>query len=322
MSIRITESGLRIIAPTAAAWIVKGILEHQHLLPKYGIDTEKRVECFLAQCAHETQGFTRLEENLYYTTARRLMAVWPSRFKTVAYAQQFTRNPQKLANRVYGGRMGNVGPDDGWKFRGSGLKMTTGKYNFSVVEKTTGLPVVKKPEMLRRFSEALEAACIYWESNNLNRFADRGDIRNLTKAIQGAYGGLKDRRIYTERARRVNWAADASNPVASSSQREKPEIRQGSAGETVRLAQQRLLAHGYEILVDGDFGGGTDNIVREFQEDRGLMVDGVIGDDTWAALLDEPEATEVKSPEPPPPATTSGGIVGLLLQVIKAFKNA
>jgi putative chitinase len=321
MSVTLHEAGLRAIAPGAAAWIVKGILDNQHLLPKYGIDTEERVEHFLAQCALETQGFTRLEENLFYTTAGRLMRVWPSRFKTAASATPYLRNPKKLALKVYSNRMGNrPGTEDGWRFRGSGCKMTTGRYNYGVVERDTGLPVTKKPEMLRRFPEALESACIYWKTNRLNRFADAGNVRGLTKAIQGGYGGLADRRIYTERASRVNWRTGAPDGAAH-----EPVgvvvLRQGAHGELVKTAQRRLLEHGYQIRVDGDFGGGTDNIVREFQEDHGLMADGVIGSATWRALNAEPtprESAALRNQEP----AADVGLASLLLNLIKAIFNA
>lgn len=291
MSIAITAAALRTIASGASPEIVAGIVDHQALLARYGIDTPRRVQHFLGQCACETTGFTRLEENLHYTTTARLRAVWPSRFKTDAAAAPYLRNPPKLANFVYGGRLGNTGPNDGWLYRGSGCKQTTGKTNFAAVEGETRIPVTKHPEMLRRFPEALESACIYWRDNRLNRFADAGDVVGLTKAIQGGSGGLADRRIYTDRAGRIDWTAGAA-PAAPQPQIADPILRKGSHGEAVRRAQQLLAAHGYEIRVDSDFGSGTDNVVRQFQEDRGLLADGVIGPATWTALKTAPRSEE------------------------------
>lgn len=291
MSIAITAAALRTIAPGAAPDIVAGIVDHQALLARYGIDTPRRVQHFLGQCACETTGFTQLEENLHYTTTARLRAVWPSRFKTDAAAAPYLRNPPKLANFVYGGRLGNTGPNDGWLYRGSGCKQTTGKTNFVAVERETGIPVTKHPEMLRRFPEALESACIYWRDNRLNRFADAGDVVGLTKAIQGGSGGLADRRIYTDRAGRIDWTAGAA-PAAPQSQTADPILRKGSRGEAVHRAQQLLASHGYEIRIDSDFGSGTDNVVRQFQEDRGLLADGVIGPATWTALKAAPRSEE------------------------------
>jgi putative chitinase len=202
MAVKITVAALRTIAPGAANHIIEGIVAHQHFLAHYGITTPQRVKHFLGQSACETAGFTRLEENLFYTTAARLRQVWPSRFPSDAAAAPYLRNPQKLANFVYGGRLGNTGADDGWLYRGSGCKQTTGKTNFAAVEKATKLPVVKQPDMLRRFGEALESACVYWRDNGLNRFADADDVGGLTRAIQGGSGGLADRRVYTDRAGR------------------------------------------------------------------------------------------------------------------------
>lgn len=317
MSLTITAAALRTIAPGAAPEIVAGIVDNQALLARYGIDTPRRVQHFLAQCACETTGFTRLEENLYYTTAARLRAVWPSRFKSDAAAAPYLRNPQKLANYVYGGRLGNTGPNDGWLYRGSGCKQTTGKTNFAAVERATGLPVTQQPEMLRRFPEALESACIYWRDNKLNRFADAGDVVGLTKAIQGGSGGLADRRIYTDRAGRVDWSAGGA-PAAPRAQFADPILRKGSRDAAVHVAQQMLAAHGYDIRADGVFGGGTDNLVRQFQEDHGLQADGVIGPATWTALKAAPRTPTQPSPvasDTSPPASIWTTIAELLARL-------
>lgn len=307
MVTKITPSNITAIASGADPDIVRGIVANQHLLSAYGIDTPVRLAHFFGQCAVETAGFTRLEENLFYTTSGRLRAVWPSRFKSEAAARPYLRNPEKLANYVYGGRLGNKAPGDGWKYRGSGLKNTTGLYNFSVVERETGIPVVANPHFLRRFPEALESACIYWKSNNLNRFADAGDVRGLTRAVQGGAGGLADRRIYTDRAKRVVWGA------ATDTSQTGKLLRINSRGEAVSRLQRKLSQHGYTIVIDGYFGPGTDQIVRQFQADRGLMVDGVVGPATWESLDSDTPPTSAPLPdddtaaddEPPEPVRKS-----------------
>jgi putative chitinase len=322
MGIYITEAKLLRVAKGGHSMILQGIVSHQALMIRYGIDNETRIAMFLGQVAHETQGLTRLEENLYYTTARRLMQVWPTRFKSAGYAQQFTRNPQKLANKVYGGRLGNTGPNDGWLYRGSSCKMTTGKYNYGRVEKYTGLPVVENPDLLRQFPEALEAACVFWADNNLNRFADAGDIVRLTKAVNGGTHGLKDRRIYTDRAEDIAW----TQPLDILPEAPRPRLRgaevlrMGSRGSLVRRAQGLLVAHGIELDIDGKFGGGTDDAVREFQEQQGLMVDGVIGRKTWAALRNPP-AGQPKSGEITAGSRPKASILSAILAIIRRLTN-
>lgn len=302
MTVIITEKTIRMIAPGADDSILRGIVDHQSLLKNAGINTPLRVAHFLGQCAHETRGFTRLEESLYYTTASRLMAVWPTRFPTRASATPFLRNPQKLANKVYANRLGNTGPNDGWRYRGSGMTHTTGKYNFSVVQKQTHLPVVDQPELLRKMPHALLAAAVFWEQNNLVRFADADDISGLTRAIQGAQYGLSERRVYTERARKALATHDGPSSAAlpyPSQPAKKPILRNGSYGKSVKKLQRRLKAHGIDLNDDGIFGDDTFEAVERFQAEHGLMVDGVVGPSTWAALLERPRRPAKSSDQAP-----------------------
>ena len=114
------------------------------------IDTPRRVRHFMAHLHHESMGFRRLEENLNYTTPERLCAVWPKRFPTVQAAAPYVRNPRALAEKVYGGRMGNVRPGDGWRHRGGGLIMLTGRDNYARAQSWSGLPLLEQPELLRQ----------------------------------------------------------------------------------------------------------------------------------------------------------------------------
>ena len=144
---------------------------------------------FLGNILHESNMLTRLEENLYYTRPERLMQVWPKRFPTLALAKQYVRSPQKLADYVYGNRLGNIN-GDGWTYRGSGLIMVTGRYNFQLVEDATGLPVVSQPDMLRRPDTALEVAVAWWEA----RVPDSamGNRPRVRRAVNGGDIGLRD----------------------------------------------------------------------------------------------------------------------------------
>jgi putative chitinase len=163
------------------------------LLPDYEINTPQRIAAFLAQCAHESANFTALQENLNYKAAS-LSRVWPSRFPP-GIAEQYAHNPEKIANRAYCDRMGNgnEASGDGWRYCGRGLIQLTGKDNYTAFADSIGVTPEEVSEYLGTFEGAAQSACWFWESNNLNRFADVGDIKGLTKAINGGYIGLEDR---------------------------------------------------------------------------------------------------------------------------------
>jgi putative chitinase len=174
------------------------------LLPDYEIDTPQRIAAFVAQCAHESANFKILKENLNYRWPS-LRKTFPKYFPTDELAQQYEKQPQKIANRVYANRMGNgsEGSGDGWRYCGRGLIQLTGKNNYQAFADSLEMPVEDVPEYLATFEGAAQSACWFWETNNLNRFADKGDIRGLTKAINGGYIGLEDRINHYEHALHV-----------------------------------------------------------------------------------------------------------------------
>jgi len=164
------------------------------LLPDYGIDTPERVAAFLAQCAHESGNFVFLKENLNYR-AESLMRTWPRHFPTMDIATQYARQPERIANRAYANRMGNgdEASGDGWRYAGKGLIQLTGKNNYEAFAESIETPVEEIPAYLETFEGAVQSACWFWESNNLNQWADKGDILTLTKRINGGTSGLEDR---------------------------------------------------------------------------------------------------------------------------------
>lgn len=299
MVIRITSANLLAIASGAKPDIVEGIITHQSAIAAGGIlDTPLRTAHFLAQIAHESTGFTRLEESLHYTTAARIRQVWPSRFPTDAAAAPFVRNAEKLANNVYAGRLGNGPPasGDGFRYRGRGLIQNTGRANYRETGAIIGLPLEAQPDLLTTFPAALLAAVAFWKSRDLNAFADRDDIEGATLRINGGRTGLADRREYLRRARLVRWG-EGGSPRATE-QPASTVLRKGDRGEQVREAQRRLVVHGFSPgAVDGDFGPGTEDAVRQFQSARRMLADGVIGPHTWRELRAEPPA------RPSPPLT-------------------
>lgn len=166
------------------------------ILPKYSINTKKRVAAWLAQTGHESGDFKFLVENLNYST-KGLRTVFPKYFPTDYIASQYARQPEKIANVVYANRLGNGNTisGDGWKFRGRGLIQVTGRSNYkdcSTMLYDSDL-LLKSPELLQDVDGAIRSACWFWNKNNLNSLADAGDIVTISKRINGGTTGLQDR---------------------------------------------------------------------------------------------------------------------------------
>jgi putative chitinase len=174
------------------------------LLDDYGINTPQRVAHFIAQCAHESGNFRFIRENLNYS-AQGLQGTFRKYFPTLELAQQYQRQPERIANRVYASRMGNgdEASGDGWRYCGRGLIQLTGKDNYTFFAGSLGIPVEEAAEYLATFEGAAQSACFFWEQNNLNRFADANDIKGLTRAINGGQIGLEDRIKHTNHALHV-----------------------------------------------------------------------------------------------------------------------
>ena len=187
-------------------------VDHWHkalsqLFPDYEINTSRRIAAFIAQCSHESAGFTALKENLNYRW-QTLRKLFPKYFPTDELAQQYASLPNKqeaIANRIYGGRMGN-GPEetgDGYRFCGRGLIQLTGRQNYTWFAASLGITVEEASEYLSTFEGAAQSACWFWETNKLNQWADAGDMITLTKRINGGTIGLDDRIKHYEHALHV-----------------------------------------------------------------------------------------------------------------------
>jgi len=163
---------------------------------RFEINTEQRAAAFLAQCAHESSGFERLEEGLCYSVSR-LHAIWPKRFPTIESAEPFARNPKKLANKVYNGRMGNrIGTDDGWVFRGRGILQITGRDNYKSAGQAIDMPLLDYPDLAAKPDGAALTAAWYWHDRKLNQLADQDSLDSfitITRTINGGSTGLEDR---------------------------------------------------------------------------------------------------------------------------------
>lgn len=173
------------------------------VLPKFAINTLPRVAAFLAQCGHESNNFTILQENLNYS-AERLRAVFPRYFPTVAAAEPYNRQPEKIGNKIYGGRMGNgdEASGDGYKFRGRGILQVTGHDNYKACSLSLfgDERLVDDPSYLQTKEGAVQSACWFWNTRNLNALADADDIKEMTRKINGGYLGLDDRMARYEHA--------------------------------------------------------------------------------------------------------------------------
>jgi putative chitinase len=160
---------------------------------KYQINTPKRQACFIGQTMHESGGYKFLRENLNYS-AKALMNTWPSRFPDIDTAEKYERNPEKIANKVYGGRMGNTEEGDGAKYIGRGLIQLTGKENYKNCSDAIGVDLVANPDLLSDPQYAALSAGWFWNKRNLNASADLMDIVGMTKKINGGVIGLEDRK--------------------------------------------------------------------------------------------------------------------------------
>lgn len=162
-------------------------------LERFEINTHERIAAFLAQCAHESGHFSVVKENLNYS-AQALLRVFPKYFPNEEIAQEYNRQPEKIANRVYGGRMGN-GPEssgDGYKYCGRGLIQLTGKDNYSAFSKFVDIPdIMDNPEMVEGPELAVLSAGWFWHKSKLNEKA--ADVKAVTRVVNGGYNGLDER---------------------------------------------------------------------------------------------------------------------------------
>jgi putative chitinase len=177
------------------------------LLPDYNINTPQRIAAFVAQCAHESGNFMVLKENLNYKPAT-LRKIFGKYFPNDQIAAEYCSRPNRqeaIANRVYANRMGNGDEASGdvWRYAGKGLIQLTGKSNYTWFAASLEIPVEEASEYLLTFEGAAQSACWFWETNNLNQWADKGDIVTLTKRINGGTIGLEDRIKHYEHALHV-----------------------------------------------------------------------------------------------------------------------
>jgi putative chitinase len=171
----------------------------QAAFDKYDINTPRRQSAFLGQCAHESGNFKTLQENLNYS-AEGLMKTWPSRFPTKEVADQYARNPAKIAGKVYNGRLGNTSEEEAAKYLGRGLIQLTGKENYERCGSAIGVDLINEPTLLVEPNYAAMSAGWFWNKKGLNELADTQEHGQITKRINGGLIGLDDRIAKTTKA--------------------------------------------------------------------------------------------------------------------------
>ena len=171
---------------------------------KYDINTPKRQAAFIGQCAHESANFKTLEENLNYKPES-LMRLWSSRFPDLPTAMKYAHNPEAIANKVHGGRMGNGVEEtgEGWKYHGRGLIQLTGKEMYDNCGKAIGVDLINQPGLLAQPDLAAVSAGWFWNKKGLNALADAGDYETMTKRINGGLNGFDDRKAKIAKALQV-----------------------------------------------------------------------------------------------------------------------
>ena len=263
------------------------------VLPMYEITTERRVAHFLSQCAHESANFKRLEENLNYS-AKALRAVFGRYFGDPPKrdADEYHRQPEMIANYVYMDefrkyKMGNIHEGDGWLFRGRGLKQLTGRENYSRFGDSIGMTAEEAAEYVQSFNGAIQSACWFWDTNNLNDIADGDNVKLMTKKINGGSIGLEDRqRRYVVAMNVLGMPLDAHQDDDDDDGDDILDdigvLRRGSRGDGVAMMQEAL-----GLEADGIFGRGTERALITWQMDNGLTPDGVAGPMTFEKLLED-----------------------------------
>ena len=246
------ESGQRAVRQAA---IISGMgAAFAPTLERYAIDTPLRVAHFLAQIAHESDGFCATEE----------------------YAD----------GRAYEGRrdLGNLAPGDGPRYKGRGLIQLTGRMNYALTGRELNLDLVGDPFSVNDPITYLLVACDFWTRRKINKPCDADDLYEVTRLVNGGLNGLDSRLAYLTRAKAL-VAPLAAKAIAAPAGANQPVLCRGAVGADVAQLQKDLAARGYPVARDGSFGPGTETALRHFQAAHGLAADGIAGPLIWKALV-------------------------------------
>lgn len=253
------------------------------ILRDHGITANpRRLAHFMAQMHHECGGFRLREENLSYS-AKRLTEVWSRRFPTLTVARQFANDPEKLANLVYGGRLGNTQPGDGYRYRGRGMIQLTGRDNYRAFSNHLNVDLEGNPDLAFDATVTLQIAAHYWSKRKLkgergmNALADDDKLRAITYRINGGFNGFTHRQAALDDAKDI-WG-DIRSATTSGI------VDRGDFGDNVRRLQLLLIEQG--VLggrVDGKFGKGTYDGLLRFKSKHRMSGVGYADVATFAKL--------------------------------------
>ncbi len=191
----VVEKNINRLWPDCSRAFLEELKAHAYQdMADVGINTPLRVVHFAAQISHESAGGTITHESMTYKSARRIYRVFPKYFNSEFEAEPYVGRPRKLANRVYGGRMGNrPGTDDGYDYRGRGLLQLTGRNSYAEAGQRFDLPLLSNPELVADPRYTLLIAG--WEFKKLGclEYADRDNLEKVTRRVNGGLNGLEDR---------------------------------------------------------------------------------------------------------------------------------
>lgn len=291
---------LRQIAPKAAPALVAAFGRTADLKAA-GLTTPLRLAHFMAQIAHETQGFTKLRESGHYS-AKQIVKVFGvgkhSAAVTAAEADKLAGNERALFERVYGignpvkaKDLGNLYAGDGYAYRGGGAMHSTGRDAY------TRLGLAEDPDAIETAEHCLRGAFDHWTRTGCNRLADLNDARAITHKVNGGYNGYDDRVAWFNRI----WPLLRDGSAAPES------WKAAQPSEATRLLQGQLRDLGYDIKADGLYGPATTDAVVAFQRANGLKADGIAGELTTSAIAARlagtaPATGTVTVTDPPPVA--------------------
>lgn len=249
----------------------------ERILPKYEINTSRRLAAFLSQTGHESLDYTVLTENLNYGE-NALNTVFPKYFKNSGRdAAQYARQPEKIANIVYANRMGNgdTASGEGWKFRGRGIIQLTGKDNYTTFGKTIGKTADEVIQYLQTKDGAIESAAWFWTTRNINSPADKEDTIAVTKLINGGTHGIDDR---TARYKKIIGILSTDKSTDSTHPTTIVETKSETTNDAT-FVQQYL-----KIPVTGKFDAYTVESLKKWQKYNNLVADGIAGPKTLAKM--------------------------------------